>query len=128
MRQKKAAQYRTERDAKPGRSRPDSNGANAIALLREHVRKDRERARHQSGCTETHECARRGEDISTLGPGREGGPATEDDEAAHKHPFAPDAIAERPERQQQAREDDGVGVDHPLELASAGPEGARDRR
>ena len=49
-------------------------------------------------------------------------PDGEHAEAAEEGPLAPEAVAERPGRQQQAGEHEGVGVDDPVELGGGGPQ------
>ena len=46
----------------------------------------------------------------------------EDRDARLERKLAPEAVAERAEHEQQAREDEQVGVDHPLQLRGGGVE------
>ena len=52
----------------------------------------------------------------------------EDDEPDLERPRATEPVAERAHRQEQAGEDEDVGVDHPLELGRRRREGPLDRR
>ena len=50
------------------------------------------------------------------------------DEADHEHAAAADAVGERAAGEQQRRERERVGVDHPLQVGEVGAEVALDRR
>jgi hypothetical protein len=58
--------------------------------------------------------------IRRPGEGRQQRRDTKQQQADHEHALAADPVTDNPEGEQQAREDQGVGVDRPLELALAG--------
>jgi hypothetical protein len=114
-------------DADRGRAGPDADRLGAL-LAREDVGDDRQRRRHDQRPADAHD----GADRDELGGGldEEDGEAREAEErdAGLQRALAAEAVAEGPEREQQAGEGDEVGVDHPLQRRAGGAEVLLQRR
>ena len=96
--------------------------ARARSLRREHVGEDRQGGRHDERRPDAHDDAG-GDEVPRLGgEDREQRGEAEDREAELQHALATEAVTEGARREQQAGEDDGVGVDDPLELGAGGVE------
>ena len=98
----------------------------AIALPRssprEDVGDDRERGGHDQRRADAHRRAHGDHLVGRVGDeGAEAG-EPEDRHAGLERELAPEAVAERAEHEQQAGEDEQVGVDHPLQLRGGGVE------
>ena len=125
--QQEPAQDRAERHPEPGRSRPDADGPDPVPFGGEDIGEDRERARHEGGSAHAHDGPGQRQAVRGSRPGGERRSAAEDDQAGHEDPLPADPVAQRPEREQEAGEDHGVGVDHPLQLAGGGADTPHDR-
>jgi hypothetical protein len=71
----------------------------------------------RSGGDEAIRCCREGRN------GRTGG---EDQETCQEHPLTAEPITQTSSHQQESSEDDGIGVDNPLQFARRGLHGADD--
>ncbi len=98
-------------DAGPHADRP------AALLGGEHVGDDRQGCRHDQRATDAHQGAGGDELVRRAGHGRQDRTQAEDGEARLQGAASTEAVTERAGRQQQTGEDQGVGVDHPLQLA-----------
>ena len=117
-----AAADRADGDAEPGHRGPDADRLRPL-LGGEDVGEDREGGRHDQRAADAHERAARDQRVRACRPARRAASRRRrsprpDDE----RPAAAEAVAEAAHREQQAGEDQRVGVDDPLELAGRGAE------
>ena len=91
----------------------------------EDVGDDGQRLRHDRRAAQAHHRAGRDQLVGRVRVGGEQRAEAEQDQADHQHALAADPVADHPEGEQQAGEDERVGVDRPLELGLAGAEAAR---
>ena len=94
----------------------------------EDVGDDGQRLRHDGRAAKAHHRAGRDELVGRVRVGGEQRAEAEQDQAGHEDPLAADPVADDAEGEQQAREDERVGVDRPLELGLAGADAALGRR
>ena len=92
------------------------------------LREDRQGARHQGGGAHPHDGAGGGEALRAAREGRQRRTGPEHHEAAHEDPLPSHAVAQGPKGEQKSGEDDGIGVDDPLQLSRCGVQAANDRR
>ena len=114
-----------QRDRRPGRPQPHGPCTRPRVIVG--VIEQAQRARHQH--RGAHPLDGPGGDQY---PQQRGQPAgrrgqREQREPADEHPLGPDPVAERPGRQDQRRERQRVGPDHPLQPADPAPEVRADR-
>ena len=112
---------RAEPDPDCRESGPDGDRLPAFRSGEE-VGDDRERGGHDQRSAHAHGRSHGDHLVGRVGDqGAEAGEA-EDRHARLKRKLAPEAVAERAEDEQQAGEDEQVGVDHPLQLRGGGVE------
>ena len=116
--QEQAADDRPDGDGHADGRRPDSDGARPLRRL-EDVRDDRQGLRHDRGAAETHRRPGPDELVRALRVGAQQRENAEQGHADDQHPPPPDPVAHHAEGEQQAGEDQRVGIDRPLELALA---------
>ena len=122
-----AADERADRDRRADRRAPDPERGPALApvkLLREDGERDREhrRAAHAlEAAGEVQEEGRGGRPAEGRGKREDADPRDED-------PLAAEQVADRARAQGRACEQEGVGVDHPLEVGQGGMEVTLDAR
>ena len=124
MGEQQAAEHRADGHADADRGGPDADGAGPLAGL-EDVGDDGQRLRHDGRAAQAHHRAGRDELVGRVRVGREQRAEAEQHEAGHQHALAADPVADDAEGEQQAGEDERVGVDRPLKLGLAGAEAAR---
>ncbi len=123
----RAADHRPERDAEAADPRPDPQG-DPPASCGECLGEQGQRQRGDRGGADPLD--RPGGDQRACGrrQRREGGAGGEDGEAGDEDPAPAEAVAERGAGDQQHREAERVGVDHPLQGVDAGAEVPADAR
>ena len=121
--EQQAAEDRADRDADADGGGPDADGPGPLLRL-EDVGDDRQRLRHHRRAAQAHRRAGRDQLVGRVRVGGQQRAEAEQGEADHEHALAADAVADHPEGEQQAGEDERVGVDRPLELGLAGAEAA----
>ena len=112
-----AAEDEPDRGATDRDRSPDAEGTGALSALLEGRRDDRQRGRCDQRSAEALEGT--GADQHALAcrkPVEQRG-AGEDDEADEEEPLAAEQVAKASAEQQEAAEDEGVGVDDPLQAA-----------
>ena len=111
---------RAERTTDAGERRPDRDRLRAL-VEREAVHDDREGRRHDERGADAHHGAGGDELARVVGlAGDEAGEA-EHDEAELQRALATEPVAEGAGREQHAGEDQGVGVEDPLQLGAGRP-------
>ena len=106
---------RTDRRPPAGDPGPDGDRLCPLAS-REHVGEDRQGRRHDERGTDPHHRPGGDQLARRVGEGAEQGSEGEDDEAELQRPLAPEAVTQRPGREQQAGEHQRIGVDDPLQV------------
>ena len=89
---------------------------------REDVGEDRQRGGHDEGGGEAHERPGGDDLVEDVGDGGQAGADEEQDEADLQGALAAEAVAEGAGGEEQPGEDEGVGVDHPLQGGGGGVE------
>ena len=102
------------RDREAGDAAPRAEGDRAT-LRRHRAREDRQAQRRDEGAADALDRAGDDQDVARRRERRGGRPGGEDEQADDEHAAAAEAVAERGAGEQQDRERQGVGVDHPLE-------------
>ena len=119
--EQQAARQRAEADSEGGGRGPDGDRFRAF-LTREDVRDDRQRGGHDQRRADAHQ----GADADQLAGGADEHDAqarkTEDRGSGLEGPLAPEPIAEGTEREDEAGEDEQVGVHDPLQRRAFGAE------
>ena len=121
MLEQEAAGDRADGGAGAGQAGPDGDGLGPL-LGREDVGQDRQGRRHDEGGADAHDRPEGDELAGRSGEGRRRGGDAEDEQPDGERALAAEAVAEGAGREQQAGEDEGVGVDDPLQGAVAGLE------
>jgi hypothetical protein len=114
-------------DADASHGRPHADGLRALPGVGEDVGDQRQRGREDHRSANTHRGARRDQRVRRVHLRRDGGRDREDGEAAGQPAPSAVTVAQAASRQQQAGDDEGVGVDDPLQLRGIGVEFARQR-
>jgi hypothetical protein len=122
-----AARHRADGDAEARHSRPDPDRLGPL-LGREDVREHGQRGRHDERAADAHQGAARDQGVGGRREGREQRPRSEYEQTGHQRLAATEAVTEAAHREQQAGEDQRVGVDDPLEGARRSVEITLDRR
>ena len=112
--EQQAADERPEADADARGRRPDPDRLGAL-LAREDVHDDRERRGHDHRAADAHRGAQHDQLAGALRERGEHARDAEEDEPGLQRALAPEAVAERAHRQQDAGEGQQVGVDDPLQ-------------
>ena len=115
-----AADQRTHRERQAGDSRPHPEHLGPRPPLGIQVADHREGARLGGRCAEAHDHPARNEDVGARRQRGDDRAAAEEDDPRQHDLLAAELVAERAEDQHEAGEDQGVTVDHPLQLADAG--------
>ena len=105
-----------------GHAGPQPDGLGPLPGVGEHVGQDGERRRHDEGTACAHARPGEDQDVGRFGERREQRSGAEHGEADDEAAVTSEAVTEAPCRQEQPGEDDGVGVDDPLQLARRGAE------
>ena len=126
MAEEPAADDGSDRDAQAGHAGPDADRAAAL-LGREHVREDRQGRRHDQRAADAHERPRADQRARRSCERRQDRADPEDHEADGERVAATVSVREAPCGEQQPREDQHVGIDHPLQLAGRGVEVTHER-
>ena len=121
-----AAHHRADGDAEARDAGPDADGT-APLLGRKDSREDRQRGRHDERPADAHQGPGGGEDVGGAGEGGGHGAQPEDREAHGEGGAAAEAVGQAPGGEQQARKDEDVGIDDPLQLAVGGVERSGER-
>jgi hypothetical protein len=108
------ARERPQPDAEGGQGCPDPDRLAAL-LGREDVGDDRQRRRHDHRRADSHQGAHGYQLPGGVGDQRTEAREAEDRDARLESAFAAEAVPERAEDQQEAGEDEEIGVDHPLQ-------------
>ena len=120
--EQQAADERPDRAAGAGEAGPDGDRP-APLVGREDVGEDRQRRRHDQRRADAHDRPGGDELAGRVPTARRTSDAeAEDRQAGLQRALAAEPVAEGAGRQQQAGEDEGVGVDDPLELGLRGVE------
>ena len=117
-----AADHRAERDAEARGRGPDADRHRALARVGEDADQQRERRRHDERGPGAHDGAGDDQPVDAARVGGRRRRGSEHREPGEQRAAAAEAIPERAGQQQQSREHEGVGVDHPLQLAHVGVE------
>src|SRR5205807_1283708 len=113
--EQQAAEHRAGGDADADRRGPQADRAGAFGRL-EDVGDDGERLRHDRGAAQAHRGPREDQLLGRPRVGREQRRDAEQRQPDHEHALATELVADHAEREQQAGEDQRVGVDGPFEL------------
>ena len=126
--QQQAAGHRPDRDGQAGHARPDADGGGALARVGEHVREQRERGGVDQRGRDAH--GRAAGDQLAGGAGQRGGDRREREQRQPglQDPAPAEPVAEVPADDQQAGEDERVGVHDPLQVLGRGGQRAAHRR
>lgn len=116
--QQQCGDEHADRSSPAGDADPDADGLRSF-FDREGGRDDREGRGHDRGRADAHDGAQGDEGLGGIDEGGGRGGEAEDREAHHEDSLAADTVADRARGEQQAGEDDGVGVDDPGELGLA---------
>jgi hypothetical protein len=119
MLEQQPAGDRADRDGDADAGGPDADGP-APLVDREDVGDDGQGGRHDRRAAEAHQGAGRDQLPRILRVRAGDGRDPEEDHAEQQHALTAVAVAEDAEGEQQAREDEGVGVHRPFELALGG--------
>src|SRR5262249_52191889 len=117
-----AATDRSGGDAEAGHRAPQPDGPGPLARAGEDVGDDRQGGREDDRRPQSGEAAH-GDELAGRGaPGADEAAGPEDGEAGEQRAFAPDAVADTAGGEHEGGEDEGVGVDDPLQLSGRGVE------
>ena len=126
LEQQAAAEW-ADNDPQSRHTGPDADGARPLLTL-EGVGEDRQGRREDERTPDAHQSPRHDEHARRRRPRRGRGEDREQHQAGRERTFASETIAKRPGSEQQAREDDGVGVNDPLQLRALRVQISNDRR
>ena len=122
--EQEAAQDRAGHDRQRRGSAPHGDRLGPLPLV-EDVGDDRERRGHCQRCAQTHEGAQGDELAGTAHQRRESRAESKEAHAHDQHPPPAESIGESAGHEQQTREHERVGIDHPLQLAGVRPQVVR---
>ena len=115
-----AAQQRAQRRAPRGADRPDRDGPRALARVVEGIAHDRQGRGHDRGAEDAHEETAQDEDLRSGGERADQGGGGETRRPDQEHPFAPVAVRDIADGDQQPRDGEGVDVADPQDLVRSG--------
>ncbi len=118
MVEQQAARDRADRNRHADCCRPDADGTSPFPRV-EDVGDDRQRLRHDRGAAQAHGGPRPDELPGRVRVRGDQRGDAEHRHPDHQHPLAADPVADHAEGEQQPGEDQGVGVDRPLQLTLA---------
>ena len=122
-----AAQQRSDGRGDAARARPGADGR-ATPLFRKTRADQRQTAWHQQRTADALHRACRDQLPHVAGQRAAERGQREQRHAQGEHAAPPEAVAQRAADQQQRREEEGIGLDHPLRLESGGAQVGLDRR
>ena len=114
-----ATHERADRDREPGDPAPRAE-REGPSLRGNRGRQDRQAERRDDRATDALDGPGEDQDLAVRGEGGRERSGGEHDEADDEHPATAEAVTERGAGEQQHRERQRVGVDHPLELLERG--------
>ena len=117
----------TQRKSRTDTCPPEPDRQRALAALGEDIGNQGQSGREDHRRAETHHAARRDQLPRRSGQSADSGCHAKECESGKQDAFAPDAVAETAGCQQQGREDEGVGVDDPLQRDRRGVQFAHER-
>ena len=123
----RTADQRADRDRCAGRRAPDAERGSALAPL-ELLRQERQRGGEHDRAADPLARAREDQEERRGGRAAEHGGRGEEHDPADEDALAPEQVGERPRVEDEGRERQRVGVDHPLEVGEGRAEVAGDRR
>ena len=115
--EQQAAGDRADGHGETGEAGPDGDRPAPLAGIAEHVGQDRQRRRHDQRAADAHERPAGDQVDGRRRQRRRGRADGEQHDADLQGALAAEAVAEAARREQQAGEDERVGVDDPLDLA-----------
>jgi len=125
--EEEADEERSERATGPGESGPDGDRLRSLGG-REDRRDDRQGGGHDECGPDAHDRAGADDQVDRVDERAEQRADAEQQQSALQGALAAEPVADRASRQQQASEDDRIGVDDPLQVGGGGAERLLDRR